>query len=116
KMDRRRVMHADADALLRHLLHELQTGDAQALERQERGEHVPVVPLVAARRQAYGRIVVPQAEIAGGQLAPPGVEALERGQLAQRHSRGHVREVGLAAREQRVDYIVRDLALAVKAM
>ena len=45
-------MDADTDAPLRHLLDELQPRDAQPLERQQRREHVPVVPLIAARRQA----------------------------------------------------------------
>src|SRR6185437_14413781 len=116
EMDRRGVMHADADALLRHLLDELEARDAQPLERQERREHVPVVPLVTARRQAHGRIIAPQAEIAGGQLAPPGIEALERGQLTQPHARGHVREIGLAAGKECVDLVLRGLVLAVKSM
>src|SRR6185312_13460394 len=116
EVDRRRIMHTDANALLRHLLDELQAGDAQPLERQERREHVPVVSRVAPRRQAHGRILAPQAEIAGGELPPPGIESLERGQLAQSHPCGHVREVGLAAGEEGIDLILRALALAVEAM
>ena len=87
----RRIVHADADAPLRHRLDELQAGDAQPLERQQRREHVPAVSLVAPRRQAHAAHCSPhRLEIARASSRRRALNSLERGQLAQAHACGDV--------------------------
>ena len=88
----------------------------EAVERQQRGEDVPAVSVVPARRQAHRRVAAQALEVAGHQRAAPGVEALQLLQLGQADAGGHIAQVVLAAGEQHVGAAVGVALQAVEAL
>src|SRR6202034_4472668 len=112
----RRVVHTDADAARLHRLDELTTRERQPLERQQRRKDMPAVARITALRQSQRRILAPQLEIARHQRAPPGVEFLQAPELPETDRGGDVRQVALAAGEQRVEVVRAAPHLPVPAM
>ena len=110
------IVHTDADPALVHGTDEIPPRDPQCLERQERGEDVPAVPVVSPRRQAHGWIGAQPLEVAGHEQATPGIERRQVLQLGQADARRHVAQVVLAAGEQHIGTTVGIAPQSVEAL
>src|SRR5438309_11610515 len=86
----RRVMHADADALLAHRRDE--PGAVRAPGQHDL-EHVPVRVLEILERQLALERAVPPLEVASGKVSPSVRKFLQMGKLPETEARGDVGKV-----------------------
>src|SRR3989442_4909575 len=108
----RRVMHADADALLAH------RGDEPGTVRapgQHDLEHVPVRVLEVLERQLALERAVPALEVASGKVSPSVRKFLQMGKLPKTEARGDVGEVEFAAGDIDLHAVLAEARHALQA-
>src|SRR2546426_7182670 len=108
----RRVMHADADALLAH------RGDEPGTVRapgQHDLEHVPVRVLEVLERQLALERAVPALEVASGKVSPSVRKFLQMGKLPETEARGDVGKVEFAAGDIDLHAVLAEARHALQA-
>src|SRR5205807_2118912 len=108
----RRVMHADADALLAHRGDE--PGALCALG-QHNLEHVPVRMLEVLERQLALECAVPALEVPPGKLSPSVRKFLQMSKLPQTEARGDIGEVEFAAGDIDLHAVLAEARHALQA-
>src|SRR2546426_11589838 len=108
----RRVMHADADALLAHRRDE--PGAVRAPGQHDL-EHVPVRVLEVLERQLALERAVPALEVASGKVSPSVGKFLQMGKLPKTEARGDVGEVEFAAGDVDLHAVLAEARHALQA-